>query len=168
MNETPGRYQTEVGGDKSKLNNSLTLETGLAYELDKGWQILGEAGLVFSSAEEDYISKRVYWFAGHLGWEATENFWLRLGSGFYMNTISGDGGTVSIRNGTGTTDFFIPEQASTSRNVTLNLGAEYFFLPDFSTKLEIFLFNPLNSRNRTFNTLLTARYHFGDSLWSDK
>lgn len=168
MNETPGRYQTDVGGSKSKFNNSVALETELIYELDKSWQILADFGLLLPGAEEEYISKQVFWINGQLGWKLTDDLLLRAGGGFFMTTISGDGGTVAIRNGTGTTDFFIPEQRSTARNVTLNLGTEYFFIPEISGKFEAFVFNPLNSRNRTYNLALTAKYHFGDSLWSDK
>ncbi|MCR9205012.1 MAG: transporter [Halobacteriovoraceae bacterium] len=168
MNETPGRYQTEVGGDKSKFNNTITLETELIYELDESWQILADFGLLLPGGEEEYISKQVFWLNGQVGWKFAEDWLLRAGGGVFMTSITGDGGTVAIRNGTGTTDFFIPEQRSTSRNVTLNLGTEYFFIPEVSGKFEAFIFNPLNSRNRTYNLALTARYHFGDSLWSDK
>lgn len=168
MNQTPGRYQTEVGGDKSSMENRVTLETGVVYDFDQDWSLLADFGLLWpGGTEEDYISKQVYYLNLHGGYALNTDWLLRLGTGFYFTRISGDGGTVSIRNGNGFTDFFVPEQSSISQNLTVNIATEYFIDQDYSLKGEVFLFNPTDSRNRTYNIALTFRYHLGDSLWKD-
>lgn len=168
MNQTPGRYQTEVGGDKSSMNNRVALETGLVYEVAEDWTVHGDFGLLWpGGAEEDYISKQVYYLNLHGGYALTSDWLLRLGTGLYFTRINGDGGTVSIRNGNGFTDFYVPEQSSISQNLTVNMASEYFFDKDYSLKGEVFLFNPTDSRNRSFNVALTFRYHLGDSLWKN-
>lgn len=167
MNETPGRYQTETGGDKSMFNNSLTLETGLVYALDEDWQISSDFGLLWPGGEETYITRQVFFLNAYLGRKIVKDFYLKLGAGLYHTSLTGEGGTVLLRNGTGSTSFYIPEERSTARNVTFNTSGEYFFTKDISSRVELFLFNPLNSRNRTYNLALTLHYHFGDSLWAD-
>ena len=168
MNQSPGRYQTDVGGDQSSFNNRLTIETGLVYDLYEDWTLHGDFGLLWPGGnDETFISKQVYYLNGHIGYEVAKDWFIRTGGGFYFTRISGDGGTASIRNGNGFTDFPIPEETSTSRNTTFNLAGEYFFDPEYSVKLEGFLFNITSSRNRTYNVALTIRYHLGDSVWAN-
>ena len=168
-NETPGRYQTELNGEKSKFNNRLTLEIEGSYHLDQSetWNLHADFGLLWPGAEVDYISRQTYYLTSTLGYMLNEAWEIRLGGGFYFTRISGDGGTATIRNGSGFTNFPIPEEATISRNMTLNIASTYEFYKDFSLKAETFIFNPTNSRNRTLNVALTLRYHLGDSLWRD-
>jgi hypothetical protein len=168
MNQTPGRYQTQASGEKSSMNNRMMLETGLVYELDEDWSILSDIGMLWpGGSDENFISKQVYYLNGHLGYALNESFLLRLGFGLYYTRLSGDGGTTPIRNGTGFTDFYVPEESSIAQNATVNVAGEYFFNPDYSLKAEVFLFNLTNSLNRTYNVALSVRYHLGDSLWKD-
>lgn|GEM_PF-605301 len=168
MNQAIGRYQTDVSGEKSSFNNRLALETGLTYEWNPSWHLFLDLGFLWpGGSEESYISKQVYYLNGHFGYKLTDEIILRYGGGLYLTQISGDGGEASIRNGTGFTNFPIPEETTTARNVTFNVAGEYYFHKEYSTKLEAFIFNPTNSRNRTYNLALTLRYHFGDSLWAD-
>jgi hypothetical protein len=168
MNQAIGRYQTDVSGEKSSFNNRLALETGLTYEWNPSWHLFMDLGFLWpGGSEESYISKQVYYLNGHFGYKLTDEIILRYGGGLYLTQISGDGGEASIRNGTGFTNFPIPEETTTARNVTFNLAGEYYLHKEYSTKLEAFIFNPTNSRNRTYNLALTLRYHFGDSLWAD-
>lgn len=166
MNQTPGRYQTNVDGSKSKFNGELAVEAEVSYELNKKWRLLSDFGILFPNSEEDHISKQTFWLNEQAAWIFTDSWLLRFGAGVYMHSITGSGGTVAVRNGPGTTNFFSPEQRSTARNVTLQLGLEHYLTPFLSLKVENFLFNPFNSRNRTVNFLLTIKYHLGDILWS--
>ncbi len=168
MNQTPGRYQTEANGEKSSMNNRMMLETGLVYDLDEDWSLLTDFGLLWPGGnDENFISKQVYYLNGHVGHDVTKSFLLRLGVGLYYTRLSGDGGTTPIRNGTGFTDFYVPEESSISQNATVNIAGEYFFNADYSLKTEVFVFNVTNSINRTYNVALSLRYHLGDTLWKD-
>ncbi len=168
-NESPGRYQTDKDGDKSLFNNRFTLEAEGSYRLgdSETWNLHGTGGLLWPGGEVDYISRQVYYLNSTVGYMMNPHWELRLGGGFYLTRISGDGGTTRIRNGAGFTNFPIPEEASISRNVTLNAASNFEFIDDVSFRVETFIFNPVNSRNRTFNIAFTLRYHFGDSLWRD-
>lgn len=168
MNQSPGRYQTEVAGDKSKMNNQPTLQTGLVYNFDEDWTFHGDFGFLWpGDTEESYISKQVYFFNAHGGYALSKKWLIRLGTSFYFTRISGDGGTTSIRNGNGFTDFYVPEQSIISQNTTLNIAKEYFFHKEYSVKGEVYVFNPISSEKRTINLALTLHYHLGDSLWKD-
>jgi len=167
MNQYIGKFQKEANGDTSSFNHRLTLEAGTEYKLNETWSLLGYFGFLWPGGSEDeQISKQTYYLFGEVGHWLSEQLLIKSGTGFYITSISGEGGTKALRNGTGTTNFFVPDQSSSARNVTLNLGAEYFYWDNYSTQFKILAFNPLNSRNRTFNYALTFHYHFGDSLWA--
>jgi hypothetical protein len=168
MNQSIGKFQSSSDGSRSKFNHRLTLEAGLEYDLNADFFLAGDLGALWPGGTDDaFITKRVFYANFHTGLNINEEFSFRLGGGLTFTNISGEGGTVELQNGTGTTSFIIPDQSSTARNVTFNIAGLYHFDSEYSVKLETFVFNIINSRNRTFNYALTARYHFGDSLWND-
>lgn len=168
MNQSIGKFQTSSDGSKAKFNHRVLVEAGLEYELNSDFFLASDFGLLWpGGSDSDFITKRVFYLNFHGGFNINEELSFRLGGGMTFTNISGEGGTVDLPNGTGTTSFIVPDQSSTARNVTFNVAALYHLSPEYSVKIETFVFNIINSRNRTFNYALTARYHFGDSLWKD-
>lgn len=123
--------------------------------------------LIPDSTRDPLISKMSYFFLGSLGFEI-QDWVLRAGLGLSMTRISGKGGTQVLDNGNGQTSFPMPEGSATSRNVTLNLGTEYFLHQNISARLETSVYNLINSRNRAFTYQLAFYYHFHDLFRSKK
>lgn len=167
INEHIGRFQTNRGGDTNSFEHRVYFNTSAQYQLFEQWIIIPEAGLLWpgGATENDYTSKYSYFFNGHMGFTPMEDLILMAGTGFYFTTINGDGGSASLPNGDNFTSFPVPDGASTSRNLLAIVGAQYKFLNEWSAKAQLFTFNLLSSRNRSFSYTLSVQYHFGDSLW---
>ena len=163
-----GQIQTSSQGGTNSLDYRVFLTTDLTYSLNSTWHIIAEAGFLWPGGEDDELtSKKSYFINGLLGYRPMDELLIKAGSGFYMTTISGDGGTADLPNGLGVDSFPVPEGDSTSRNVTTNLGLSYFPALDYSINTEFIIFNLFNSRNRSLSYTLSFSYHFGDSLWND-
>jgi len=80
---------------------------------------------------------------------------LRWGLGSIRKQISGDGGQVTIPNGSGTADVYKPSISKPSSTVSLNLGLDYRFGvaglagTDQGVRLEFFVIQPLDKIKRT-------------------
>jgi hypothetical protein len=88
---------------------------------------------------------------------------LRAGTGFSFTYITSDGGNEVLRNGSGTESFPLPDGASTTRNVVANLGLQTRFLQTWQAQLEVMMFNPGSSFNRSFSYFLGVQYLF--NIW---
>lgn len=163
----PGKVQTDENGETSGI---FDLEPyvlgGLEYQVYEDWSLIGEAGLVKpGSGRDPKISKMTYF----LLFSGAYNFmdWVfRLGTGISMTRISSDGGTQALNNGTGTTDFPMPDGASVSQNLITTFGVEYYFHQEMSARLEGHYFNLASDDAKTLSYTLSFSYHFGN-IFSD-
>lgn len=159
-----GKVQTDETGSTNKFEFNPYLTAAAEVSLTDKFSFYPEFGILIPESTKDpLISKMTYFFIGSLGLEIRD--WvIRAGLGLSMTTISGDGGTQVLDNGNGQTSFPMPEGSATARNVILNLGTEYFIHQDWSGRLETNVYNPINSRNRSFTYQLAFYYHFHDLL----
>ena len=91
----------------------------------------------------------------------------RFGIGNFIKRTSGEGGTVTIPNGTGTAQARRPGGTVSSYSSTINLGADYNFglgmaswIEDIGLRFELFTFRPLSSENRNYAFNLGALLYF--------
>ncbi len=91
---------------------------------------------------------------------------LRWGLGSIRKQFSGDGGQVTIPNGSGTAVVYKPSISKPSSTVSLNLGLDYRFgVPGFSgtdqgIRFEIFVIQPLDKIKRTLALSLNYVLYF--------
>jgi hypothetical protein len=97
----------------------------------------------------------------------TKNIIFRYGIGNFITRIKGDGGAVSVPNGSnGTSTAYKPGSKSESFTTTLNLGLELFTKQSFFSsgkgfgfRLETFMFSFLDSEKRGLGySLMVASY----------
>lgn len=159
-----GKVQTDEAGSTNKFEFNPYLTAAAEVSITDNFSFYPEFGILIPDSTRDpLISKMTYFFLGSLGFEIRD--WvIRAGLGLSMTRISGDGGTQVLDNGNGQTSFPMPEGSATSRNVILNLGTEYFIHQDWSSRLETSVYNPANSRNRSFTYQIAFYYHFHDLL----
>lgn len=90
---------------------------------------------------------------------SSRDFEFFFGPGISMYQMKGAGGTKQLSNGTGTSTYAAPGGDSTSKLVTLDLGAAWLE-GRHRISFEVFL-EGLASEKRTFNLLAAYMYHFG-------
>jgi hypothetical protein len=166
IDENVRTYQEDVSGNRNIFNFRVQLEAQTYYDLfeDSSWFIIPSIGIQFpQSTEESTIKKYRYFLAGNVGYSFNSSFMLRAGGSLYFTHLTSDGGTSTLPNGTGTTDFPLPPESSTAMNLTTNIAAEYF-IDQYSIKSEVFILNLTDSLKRTFSYSITAHYHFEDLL----
>jgi hypothetical protein len=160
-----GRIQQDESGATNNFDFNPYLAIGTEFGLYKDFSFAPEFAFSFpKSSRDSQISKMSYW-AQLFAIYTYSDFKLKFGPGLIMNRISADGGTQSLNNGTGTSDFPMPNGSSTSRNLTLNTALEWQFINTVSARFEGWVVNLSDSESRSFSYTLSAYYHFGDTLW---
>lgn len=85
-----------------------------------------------------------------------------IGPGILRETIKGEGGTVTLNNGTSTSTFAQPGREVTIQKVSLDLGAGYTS-GRFKYAVDLFFLSPLSSSERTQNLMLSLTYDLSGS-----
>ena len=160
-----GRIQQDESGETTSFDFNPYLSIGTEFGLYEDFSFAPEFAFSFpSSGRDPRISKMSYW-TQLFGVYTYEEFKIKFGPGLIMNRVSSDGGTQTLKNGTGTSDFPMPSGSSTSRNLTLNTALEWEFIKSVSARFEGWVVNVSDSESRSFSYTLSAYYHFGDTLW---
>ncbi len=127
------------------------------YSLPYQLEFVHETGYVIQRTSEE-ISKNLFFFKFDLAYRATEWVRLRAGTSFMMLMISADGGEDTLRNGSGTETYYIPEERRTSYNQTLDFGAEFLY-EKISFKLQNYIYAFTNSDQRMTTYSLSVNYN---------
>lgn len=98
--------------------------------------------------------------------DSMQSFALRFGLGTFIKRIKGEGGTVTIPNGTGTMSAYRPDETETSYSSTFNLGGDLMldlfkdYFANTGLRLETFIFRPLSQEHRTYAYTLSMVGYF--------
>jgi hypothetical protein len=82
---------------------------------------------------------------------------LRYGLSTFMTKIGGDGGTVQLNNGAGTSTFYVPSETKTTYMTTLDLGGE-FALPLVALRLDLQMMGFASSDKRNLSYMLSVNF----------
>lgn len=157
-----GRVQTDDQGSHNSLEFNPVFGAEARIDFNPSWSIAPEfaIGLPRSGRDEN-IKKLTYWFSGSLGYSIGD-YILQAGLGLHMNRVWADGGTQKLPNGAGTDNFPMPQGSATATNLTTHLGLRYYFLADWSAKLQSHFYNTFDSDQRAVSLVLMINYHLGD------
>ena len=86
----------------------------------------------------------------------------KLGLGYFSYEIKGEGGTVDLPNGTGTSTFYQPSETRTSQNLYFLLGLSWP-MSGWNLDLDILINGAGSEERRSYNLFLYASYPFGSS-----
>jgi hypothetical protein len=95
-----------------------------------------------------------------IAWSVGQSATLKFGPGLLQYSISGDGGTTELNNGTGTSTFYLPGSTKTSNVFVLNVGMGFDLFRNLRLDLDAVVPGALSSK-RALNLMATA--HLG--LW---
>src|SRR5690606_37601562 len=158
-----GKIATDVG-KTSLIEFRPVLAASYRYEIAAEWSFIPEAGITLPESSEDETHTTTYTFINApIAWHYKE-WTFRAGPGFFFTRISGKGGTLTLQNGTSTDAFPIPNGSANTRNLTLNLGAQYLIDQEWSARFDAAILKLIDSEKRAVNHVLTVNYHFGAIL----
>jgi hypothetical protein len=158
-------------GDEVKNPFSPFFSVGTNFRLSGGFGFSPQLGFIYHTVQTDdtYGEYKMYsLFALYdFLWvpQGYKFFGLRFGLGTFRKTIKGEGGSVTVPNGSSTIKAYRPE-SSTSYSGTFNLGTDFYFhilkkwFTNFGVRSEIFVFRPLSKENRNYTYTLGVVGYF--------
>ncbi len=159
-----GKYQVDETGKKNTCAFLPLIGVGYGIILNEDWTLRPELSASFPQSGRDPNVKRMV-FSSVLNAEyKTPYVVLVSGLGLYITRISGPGGEAVLNNGNIQDSFPLPGDAVYSRNLILNLGANYNFNKDWSSGIYTHVFNLLESEDRSLSLGIEVCYHFGDII----
>ena len=162
------KVQVDESGTQNEFQFNPMIQGGANITLRGRMSLLPEFSFTLPKSGRDKNIKRfTYHMLAPLGLPY-KSFLFRAGLGLSLTRISGPGGEETLGNGTSSTSFPLPTEASTSQNIIVLVGAEYEFLKSWSGRVETFCFNPFDNLNRAFSYTLSIQYHFGAIDWKKK
>ena len=93
-------------------------------------------------------------FAGNWEWNTSV--------GYLQTKSKGNGGSVTLNNGTGSSTFYRPSNTVTSQVINLETGLKYYFSGGWFASGDLF-FNSLLGERRNMSLFITLGYSFGGS-----
>jgi len=78
--------------------------------------------------------------------DMTDSIALKAGASLWMHKVSGDGGTVLLSNGTGTSTFYKPERSSSANTLAFTAGATFMIFDGLGLDFDLNLLSPLSKR----------------------
>ncbi len=85
----------------------------------------------------------------------------KAGPTYWIQKISGEGGNVTLSNGTGTSTFSKPGLSSSAKNLGLLLGAYYPINSSFGIDTDLTVLAPM-TKKRSFNFIAQLTWNFYD------
>lgn len=119
---------------------------------------LPEAGYTFFTTTAKKTNKSIFFLKYNFGYYL-KKFNLRYGFTTHWYRIGGDGGTVTLNNGSGQSDFKAPSTTKTTYFTTVDLGIEYFLGKSFGARFDLNTMGINNSDKMAFNYLLSINYY---------
>lgn len=155
----------DKSGDEQSLPYNLQLALGNTFNLTPTLVFSPYIGYVkHRNVSDDSYGKfdvttwsLIYDFLWAPGMSASSGYSIRYGIGTFIRKFEGDGGTVTVPNGSSGSSTAHRPKKSDSYTMSFNLGAETYFRPIANflkatgARAELFTFHPLNGEKRSFS-----------------
>jgi hypothetical protein len=169
--EFTGELQTD---DKGNTNDFiLTPYLSIAAEAITKWDFYFYPEIILvlpDDGDSGKITTTTYMFRADMAHKLfNDQLTLSVGTSLVMTTISGSGGTITLRNGDNQSDaFFAPDETRTSFNNTIDFGASYFIEAlNLNLKTQAFVFSVFNSQRSMISYTLSLNYFWDGAKTMD-
>lgn len=153
--------QIDDNGGMRKFEVAPTVGFGLKMPMDSGFIFLPEVNWVLPrSAGDSQIIKNLFMLRADLGYDPVDWFRVRVGTSIMWLNQHGRGGSAKVNNGNGTSTFYYPDENRSSINNTLDLGGEFLFAEDWSTRLQTYIYSVFKEERRQISYSLFVTYHW--------
>lgn len=153
--------QVDDNGGMRKLEIAPTVGFGLKIPMDSSFIFLPEINWVLPrSAGDSQIIKNLFMLRADIGYEPVEWFRVRMGTSIMWLNQHGRGGSAKVNNGNGTSTFYYPDENRSSINNTLDIGAEFLFSDNWSTRFQTYLYSVFKEDRRQLSYSLFLTYQW--------
>lgn len=115
--------------------------------------------MVGDDLPDDTATARLLTFAGTYHYDVGSVLDLKGGLGIWNHFLFGEGGTVTLNNGSSTQDFARPSETVATSVLFLDVGFGLRFLDRFRLDVDAYITGPLSSR-RSLNMLMQLSVGF--------
>lgn len=153
------KMQVSNSGSTQKFALNPYISIGKQFQISGAHYFMPELGYSYWIETAKKIKKSMIFLQYNFSYILTRSLIFRYGLSTHWYKIKGEGGTVSLRNGDGYTNFKAPDKQVTTYFTTLNLGTEYFFKKTLSLRFDLNMMNINEFKNKSSNYLLTVNFY---------
>lgn len=152
--------QVSDSGETQKFDINPYFGAGLQFPLSGPHYFLPEFGFSYFLETAKNTKKDIIFLHYNFGFTINQSFLLRYGLTNNWYRLHGQGGSVSLGNGSDKIPFPSPDKTVTTYFTTLNFGGEYM-LPSkqFSVRYDLNVMSFSEIENRGYNYLLTFNWY---------
>ena len=153
-----GSAQSNATGSTKKFEFGPTLLVGTTLPFFFSDFYFSPAIGFAKFSTKDGTSKSDIILQYHISQTITPFFLFQYGLSNTITRLGGDGGSLTLNNGTGTATFYEPNKTSTAYVASLDLGGELVFSANYSARLQFSIDHFLSSDRRRVSNLITFNY----------
>ncbi|MBT7766726.1 MAG: hypothetical protein HN730_06185 [Bdellovibrionales bacterium] len=154
-----GQYQNDIDGGTTQVAINPYFAWNYLTQLSGNHYLLPEIGFAVHTGTEEEYTKISYLLNVNLGWRFSPSGYLKYGLGTFIATISGEGETISLANGTETANFYAPQEPAYSYQGALNIGLLQFLRPHWALQVDLFAVRFLDSTKRSYSYLISVNFY---------
>ena len=144
----------EAGTTKFALNPFISYDYHLFTVMSQ--KFTPEAGFVYHLDAKDNTTHQTIFLLYNFEYNWSSNIDLRYGLGTFLNRISGDGSTLTLNNGSSTSNFYVPSELQTSYTSSLNFGLKLNVSSNWLLRFDTQIMRFASSTRRNFSYLLSV------------
>lgn len=160
FNRSPFKTQKDKNSDSDPLSIAPQFIINGKFSTNSIWYFLPEWNFISERNESNDYLTQINRFALLGGYQFFDRLMFRFGTSLFITKISGNGGNVEIINGTSTSTYYRPKDASESYNMTTDVGLEYSFKNNLSLRSDLNIWQILENESRSLSFSLSAHYFF--------
>ena len=153
------KVQVNEEGDRQFFDLNPYLSIGNVINLSGPHFFIPELGYTYYLDTPDKTTKMIFFLHYDFAYALTGEWLLRYGLTNHWSRISGDGGTVRVKNGDGYANFDAPKKGITSYYTTLDLGFEFMFRKPMSVRFDLNMMSMMEQENTAYNYILTINWY---------
>lgn len=153
-----GKAQISNSGGSEKFAYNPYLSIGTPIQMSGRHFFVPEIGFNFFLENAKRTTRSNIFLKYDFASKISPNLALRYGITNNWYRLSGQGGSNTLRNGNGYTDFPAPNKTVTSYYTTIDLGIDYRFKSAMSARFDINIMSINRFENKAYNYLFTINF----------
>tara|TARA_Y100000590_G_scaffold448783_1_gene585960 strand:+ start:110 stop:676 length:567 start_codon:yes stop_codon:yes gene_type:complete len=154
------QVQTNNSGQTRKFELNPHIGIGTQIQMSAQHFFIPEFGFTYFLNNAENTKRDIIHLNYDFGYILNSNTILRYGLSNHWYRLHGQGGSVKLRNGTGSTEFPSPDKTVVTYYTTLDLGMEYIFPSrTYGLRFDFHVLSFQELENRSYNYLLTFNFY---------